>query len=203
MSIFAIDANIPITFIKVGIWDVFEEYIKKSKHSVVMPEEVYYEVKDQKTKSIFQHSDIIKKVKVNESLFLSIKNDCISMSPSKIQDNDYKLITSAFEENVNYLVSNDYHLNKIATLYFKNKQIRGTKTRIISPPGLFWLMYLERKDVFEFEKNIKTNLEYYSIIEISRMYNGIKEDRLDCDDCLNVFKTYSLHIRYAISDYTK
>jgi len=203
MSIFAIDANIPISFVQAGIWDIFEEYVKKSNHSVVMPVEVYEEARDLKTRTKLQQSDFIQRIKVDEASFQTVKSDCISINKTVIQDNDYKLITSAFNKNANYLVSNDFNLNKKATLYFQKHQNKMVGTKVISPPGLFWLMYLERKDVFDLGINIRTNLEYYSIIEIDRMYKEVVNDKWDYGDCLSLFKMYSNHIQLAILDHTK
>lgn len=198
MSILVIDANIPITFIKTDIWKIFEQYIEKTKHSVIMPEEVYNEVSDWKTKQQFQQSTFIKKIQVNEESFKSLKSDCLSTTNFRIQDNDYKLITIACDKNADYLVSNDYKLILTAKRYLDQKTCDNNNFLVIGPAGLFWLMYSERKDVFEFKKNMSTNLKYYKKIEIERMYDGIKNKGWDCSYCTNAFEEYQENILRAV-----
>lgn len=198
MSILAIDANIPITFIQADLWDLFGEYVQKCGHSVIMPNEVYEEVIDRRARLILQNSSFIQKVEVNESSFKALKRICMESNRFGIQDNDYKLITLACDEGANYLVSNDSKLILTAKRYNDNQHYSENKPIPIVPPDLFWLMYSERKDIFGLKKDIRANLRYYRKIELDRMYDGIKNKQWECNFCQGVFDPYQENILRAI-----
>ncbi|AKB67396.1 type II toxin-antitoxin system VapC family toxin [Methanosarcina mazei] len=201
MPILAIDANIPITFVHAGIWDIFEEYVRKCKYSVIMPEEVYDEVRDRSARLKLENAEFVQKIKLKESSFKALKADSISNNKSgqaEIQDNDYRLITLAFDEKADYLVSNDKKLIYVADKYIEIQKQYEKNPLPIVPPELFWLMYSERKDLFGLRKDISTNLKYYRKIEIDRMHKGIKEKGWDCDYCYEIFDIYKEKILSAI-----
>lgn len=199
MSIIAIDANIPITFTQIHFWELFEDYVQKCGHSVIMPKEVYEEVIDREARQKLQKSSFVQKIEVSENSFQALKNICTKINRFEIQDNDYKLITLACDKGADYLVSNDSKLILAAKRYNDNQPYCENKPIPIVPPELFWLMYSERKDIFGLKKDISINLRYYRKIELERMYDGIKNKKWECSFCQDIFDTYQENILRAIA----
>ncbi|MCJ7773793.1 MAG: hypothetical protein MUP22_11760 [Desulfobacterales bacterium] len=176
MAKIAIDANIPLSFINenVDLWDFFINYAETTGHEILMPTEVFDEVRDWKKKRILEQTKSIKKISISNETFDEIKDECINVYPSEIQDPDYILIAMAVQEKVDFLVSNDYKLINVAKEYKKSKNIRKTDMVLMTVAGLFWLMHKERKDIFGWKSHIRMNLKFYRQAEIPNTFDGIK-----------------------------
>lgn len=181
MAKIAIDANIPISFIneKFDFWDFFIEYAETTGHEILMPVEVFGEVLDFRKKRILEKTTSIQKITLKDEMFDKIKKDCIAVHRSKIQDNDYRLIAMAIQENVDYLVSNDFKLITVAKEYKKSKSISKYEIVLITVAGLFRLMHEERKDIFGWKSHVRKNLKFYHQIEIENTCDGIKSRNWD------------------------
>ena len=181
MSKIAIDANIPISFIneKVEIWTIFENYVESTGHEILMPEEVFDEVKDRKTRMIFRNSDFINKITLEDDVFDQIQTDCLQSSKTRIQKNDYKLIGTAVYHNADYIVSNDYALIKVVESYKQMKSIPKHEILPLRAAGLLRLMHEERKNLFGWKSHISKNLKFYHHIEIPHTCEGIKSREWD------------------------
>lgn len=141
---------------------------------------------------------MIQKISVNEILFQNIKKDCIAVYSGQVQDNDYRLITLAITENVDYLVSNDFKLLTVAKEYKKSKLIAKNKVILMNISGLFWLMHKERKDLFGWKSHVRMNLKFYHQIEIENTCDGIKNRNWNENFAKTRFQPYHNNILNAI-----
>ncbi|MDV0447829.1 hypothetical protein MsAg5_17460 [Methanosarcinaceae archaeon Ag5] len=176
MSKIVLDANIPISFIheRVDLWNLFCDIVKTDGHTVIMPAEVYDEVSDWKTKRIFQNEDFIQKVDVDVDLFRQIKNECDNrLGRNMIQDNDFRVLTAAVENNADILVSNDYELINVFGAY-KTISSRKIKCRQMTTPVFLAFLYDAYPLKFDLNSYIAANLKYYNHIEIPNAVGGIK-----------------------------
>ena len=139
-----------------------------------MPTEVFDEVRDWKKKRILEQTKSIQKISISDETFNEIKDECINVYPSEIQDPDYILIAMAIQENVDYLVSNDYKLINVAKEYKKSKNIHKGDIVLMTVAGLFRLIHEERKDIFGWKPHVRINLKFYRQVEIPNTFDGIK-----------------------------
>ncbi len=201
MSKIAIDANIPISFIneKVDIWTIFENYVESTGHEILMPIEVFDEVKDRKTRRIFQNSNFINKITLEDHVFDQIKTDCLQSSSVKIQKNDYKLIGTAVSCNADFIVSNDYALIKVVEDYKRKKNIPKDEIIPLRAAGLLRLMHQENKNLFDWKNHIGKNLKFYHHIEIPHTCENIKKGNWDESFAKARFKPFHENITETIT----
>ncbi len=176
MGTFTIDANIPISFLdtNINLWDDFIKYVQESSYRVIIPQEILNEIgrgSIMKKRKV-EECPLVTVVDVNDSLYETIKTECETIDP-QIQDNDYRLIASAIQYDVN-LVSNDYALITVAQRYKQIKNIPIEKNMTLTTANLLWLMHSERKDLFGWKTLIRFNLKIYRHTEIPNTYDGIR-----------------------------
>jgi len=177
MGKFTIDANIPISFLEthINLWTDFIKYIQESGHEVIIPQEILDEIKVIAKKRIVEECPLVTVVNVDDSLYRNIKMACgdVKLKLPQIQDNDYRLIASAIQNDAN-LISNDYALITVAQIYKQIKNIPEEKNIFLTTANLLWLMHCQRKDLFDWKTHIRINLKIYRHIEIPNTYDGIK-----------------------------
>ena len=196
MAKIAIDANIPISFNneKVDFWSDFIKYVKVTGHEILIPIEVFGELRDRRTRRGVEDSDLIQKIAIGEKVYNKVKNNCLGACPKVIQNNDYKLIAMAVHEGVDYLVSNDYALINVAKAYKKSNNIPKDEMVLMTAANLLWLMHSERKDLFGWKQNVRVNLKFYRHIEIPNTYDGITKRQWDEQFAKNRFDPYQMNI---------
>lgn len=200
MGTFTIDANIPISFLDTNInfWDDFIKYVQGGSHEVIIPQEILNEINGIANKRKVEHCPVVRVVNVDDSLYNSIKTECIRIRQlPQIQDNDFRLITSAIQNNAN-LVSNDYALITVANKYKQIKGIPKEQNMILTTANLLWLMHSERKDLLGWKHHIRINLKIYRHAEIPNTYNGITTRNWTEETAMKRFDPYHQNISNTI-----
>jgi hypothetical protein len=139
-----------------------------------MPSGVYNEC-DIKIRNQLKNSPSFKAIAIGKETLRSIKDDCLNLyKPIHTKnDNDYRLIAAAINENADYLATNDYDLLNMAKEYKKSKGIKKDHMILSKFSNLLWLMYSERKDLFNWRSNIISSVKLYHHVDIQNSVNDL------------------------------
>lgn len=165
-----LDAMIPISFThhKIDLLNRFITFCESSDYKIIMSEGNYNECESKKIKQSLTSSSAFKKVKISQDFLAAVKSDCLDVyKPIHTKrDNDYRVIATAMKENADYLVTNDWDLFVMAKEYKNKKGIPKDSMTLLKPTNLLWLMYSQRRDLFDWKQNISYSLKLYHHVDI-------------------------------------
>lgn len=202
------DANVPWGFNTAKNLKSVLEFFKAADYKLYMTKETYNECPEGIKETLYLYEkNCFECCDVDKSHLQEVVKDCKSVYKSihTKDDNDYAVISLAIDKCVDFLVSNDFDLINAAKAYKEQKGIPKREVVLMNVAGLIRLMYDSRRDLFDHEKHIRTNVMVFHHFELPNIYKGIHKFGWSQKIAKDKFTPYSQNIQRTLQivDWTK
>ena len=204
MASFIFDANIIWGAHESGILDDIFLFLESGPHEFFMVSEIINECPRNIQAIVRAKTSILQEFsppQVDVDRIETVLNSYTPGHPIHANNqNDFRLIAGAMQRNIEYIITNDKHIQLNFTQHKRTIHLPPRPLFITGPTGLFTLMFLERRDLFPWRKHIRLNLDFFYSSELKNIASGLKERNWSIQNAQKRFRPYKENIEYSIEE---